>query len=151
MPRTERIRRAVLGQIESAELERFRKEGWKLVALEWERDSPEDQPHPQPEPAVENTPFGLRVKDASTLESDPRENEVLLTMMELLIQDGPYSFIADELNRRGYRTREGTNWSPVSVFQMLPRLIEAGPTIFSTEDWHHRRQLAMTRARRLPV
>ncbi len=61
-------------------------------------------------------------------------------MMELTIQDGPYSSIADELNRRGFRTRDGVRWTPVSVFQMLPRLIEVGPTIFNTEDWQRRRE-----------
>jgi hypothetical protein len=61
-------------------------------------------------------------------------------MMELTIQDGPYSGIADELNRRGFRTRQGTPWTPVSVFQMLPRLIEAGPKIFHSEEWRARRR-----------
>ncbi len=60
-------------------------------------------------------------------------------MMELTVQDGPYSVIADELNRRGHRTREGFRWTPISVFQMLPRLIEVGPKIFATREWQQRR------------
>ena len=48
--------------------------------------------------------------------------------------------VAEELNRRGFRTRTGGKWSPVSVFQMLPRLIEIGPRLFSTEEWHQRRE-----------
>jgi len=69
-------------------------------------------------------------------------------MMELTIQDGPYSAIAEELNRRGYRTRQGTPWTPVSVFQMLPRLIEVGPRIFAREEWQQRRaRLAKVGAR----
>jgi hypothetical protein len=71
-------------------------------------------------------------------------------MMELIIQDGPYSFIAEELNRRGYRTREESQWSPISVFEMLPRLIDAGPRILSSENWHRRKQESQ-RGTDLPV
>jgi hypothetical protein len=39
-----------------------------------------------------------------------------------------------------YATREGLKWNPVSVFKMLPRLIEAGPKIFSSEEWQQRRR-----------
>jgi hypothetical protein len=60
--------------------------------------------------------------------------------MELTIQDGPYSGIAAELNRRGYRTRNGQAWTPISVFQMLPRLIEAGPGILNSDEWRQRRK-----------
>ena len=79
-------------------------------------------------------------EDCSTLVEDQTEKETLLAMMELLIQDGPYSFIADELNRRGFRTRQGAKWSPVSVFEMLPRLIDAGPRILSSENWQQRKR-----------
>jgi hypothetical protein len=41
--------------------------------------------------------------------------------MELVVQEGSYARIADEINRRGFRTRQGAEWSPVSVFEMLPR------------------------------
>jgi hypothetical protein len=61
-------------------------------------------------------------------------------MMELTVQDGPYSAIAEELNQRGYRTRQGMRWTPISVFQMLPRLIEVGPKIFASDEWQERRK-----------
>jgi hypothetical protein len=83
----------------------------------------------------------LRVSgDCVHLEDDPKEREILFEIMELTIQDGPYSGIAEELNRRGFRTREGGRWTPISVFQMLPRLIEAGPGILMSEEWRQRRQ-----------
>ena len=86
-------------------------------------------------------PFGLRVSgDCAHLEDNPQEREILFQIMELTIQDGPYSGIAEELNRRGFRTRDGSRWTPVSVFQMLPRLIEAGPGILMSEEWRQRRQ-----------
>jgi len=39
----------------------------------------------------------------------------------------------------GYRTRAGKPWSRVAVFNMMPRLIEVGPRIFSSEEWEQRR------------
>jgi hypothetical protein len=134
----ERIRESVSGPVNQAELQTRQAEGWKLVAVEWERERSELETTPQPEAEV---PFGLKVSgDCAHLEENSNEREVLVAMMELTIQDGPYSSIADELNRRGFRTREGVRWTPVSVFQMLPRLIEVGPKIFNTEDWQRRRE-----------
>jgi hypothetical protein len=141
MPRTERIRQSASGQLTWNEIQRLQNEGWKLIALEWERNVPEGKRTASQEHDCENPPFGLRVaEDCSTLVEDHGENEALVAIMELIIQDGPYSSVADELNRRGYRTREGLKWSPVSVFEMLPRLIEAGPRILSSESWHRRKQ-----------
>jgi hypothetical protein len=147
MDRTERIRQSTSDKLSWDAIQKFQNEGWKLVALEWERTLSDDQ-----QPSVENAspqpaPFGLRVvPNSATLVEDRNENEILLTMMELIIQDGPYSGIADELNRRGYRTREGSPWSPVSVFEMLPRLIDAGPRILSSDTWQHRRQESQPRS-----
>lgn len=135
---TERIRESVSGSLSQAELQTRQAEGWRLVAVEWERERSDASAVLQPEADV---PFGLKVSgDCAHLEEDANEREVLVAMMELTIQDGPYSSIADELNRRGFRTREGVRWTPVSVFQMLPRLIEVGPKIFHTEEWQKRRE-----------
>lgn len=132
----ERIRQSVSRPLHQAELDTRQAEGWKLVAVEWERERT-DVEAAEPEAEV---PFGLKVAgDCAHLEEDANEREVLVAMMELTIQDGPYSSIADELNRRGFRTREGVRWTPVSVFQMLPRLIEVGPKIFHSEAWQRRR------------
>jgi len=134
---TERIRQVLSGPLNLDQIDKYQKEGWRPVVVEWERELPSASIALN----TQATPFGLRVaNDCATLEEDPAETEVLFTMMELIIQDGPYSFIAEELNRRGYMTRQGGRWSAVSVFEMLPRLIEAGPRIFSSADWHTRRQ-----------
>jgi hypothetical protein len=141
MQRTERIRQPVSGRVTSDEIQKFQREGWRLLALEWERDVPEGDEAASVEPDRENPPFGLRVSpDCATLVEERSENEALLAMMELIIQDGPYSSVAEELNRRGYRTREGLKWSPVSVFEMLPRLIDAGPRLLASDNWHRRKQ-----------
>ncbi len=131
----ERIRQEVSPSFGAEDIARQAEQGWRLAAVEWERELPETEAAQD-----EEVPFGLQVaKDASRLETNPAEQEILFLMMELTIQDGPYSAIAGELNRRGYRTRRGEKWTPVSVFQMLPRLIEVGPRIFATQEWQERR------------
>jgi hypothetical protein len=118
------------------EIARRAEQGWKLVAVEWERELPESEQTAR----ADEIPFGLQIsKDATRLEENPHEQEALQLMMELTVHDGPYSAIADELNHRGYRTREGFKWTPISVFQMLPRLIEVGPKIFATREWQQRK------------
>jgi Recombinase len=132
------MRQVISGQFGPDELQRKLEQGWKPVAIEWER---QPAPDSAPTTTAPEVPFGLRVSgDCAHLEEDPKEREVLFQIMELTIQDGPYSGIAEELNRRGYRTRDGSRWTPVSVFQMLPRLIEAGPGILNSEEWRLRRQ-----------
>jgi len=134
----ERIRETVWGSLDQDEMQSRIAQGWRLVAVEWER-AQADVETTASEPLAE-VPFGLRVSsDCAHLEEDPGERATLIAMMELTIEDGPYSSIADELNRRGFRTREGHRWTPVSVFQMLPRLIETGPKIFNSEEWKKRR------------
>jgi len=147
---TERIRQTLSGPIRLEDVEKFQSQGWKPKAIEWERELPATPI--VPESRVEDPPFGLRIADdCSTLEENPAEREILLAMMELIIQDGPYSFIAQQLNSKGYVTRQGTKWSPVAVFEMLPRLIEAGPKIFSTEEWQRRRQQSQQQRLRIQI
>jgi hypothetical protein len=145
---TERIRQTVSGPLSLEEIEEFQRQGWTATAIEWQREVG----GVEAKPGVEDPPYGLRVgDDCLSLEDDPDETRILVTMMELMIQDGPYSSIAQELNRRGYATREGSKWNPVSVFKMLPRLIEAGPKIFSSEEWRRRRQQVRERKQGLTV
>ena len=145
---TERIRQTVSGPLTLEDIEKFQKQGWTATAIEWQREVPASEGAP----GVEGPPYGLRVgDDCLSLQEDPDEAKILVTMMELMIQDGPYSSIAQELNRRGYATREGSKWNPVSVFKMLPQLIEAGPKIFSSEEWRRRRQQVRERKQGLPI
>ena len=147
---TERIRQTLSGSIRMEDVEKFQTRGWRPKAIEWEREVPMTGRPPQPD--LEDPPFGLRVADdCSTLEENPSEKEILLTMMELIIQDGPYSLIAQRLNEKGYDTRQGSKWNPVAVFEMLPRLIEAGPKILSTEEWQRRRQQSQQQRMRRPI
>jgi hypothetical protein len=126
----------VSGPVESTDLQQRAEGGWKLVAIEWEREveTADDQ-------LLTEVPFGLRITpETQGLEQNPAEREILLQLMELIVQEGSYAHIADEINRRGFRTRQGEKWTPVSVFEMLPRLIEVGPKLFQSEEWQKRRQ-----------
>ena len=136
MKRTERARQVVSGPMESIDVQRRTDEGWKLVAMEWEREveTADDE-------LLAEVPFGLRIApETQRLEQDPVEREILLQLMELIVQEGSYAHIADEINRRGFRTRQGARWTPVSVFEMLPRLIAVGPQLFQSAEWQKRRQ-----------
>ncbi len=130
------------------------REGWRLVAVEWERpisQSSKPAPAETARPAVRErqpieVPFGLKVSpDCRYLEEDDMEMEVLTSGMELIVSECPFTRIADELNRKGFRTRNGEAWTPISIFNLLPRLIEVGPRIFPTEDWAERRKRIFAR------
>jgi hypothetical protein len=136
MNNTERMRQLVSGPPSEADLKEQSEKGWRLVAIEWERDVETSESRLPTE-----VPFGLRIApQTERLEEDPSEREILVQLMELLVQEGSYARIADEINRRGYRTRQGTPWSPISVFEMLPRLVEVGPQLFRSAEWEKRRQ-----------
>jgi hypothetical protein len=139
MARVERIREAVAGSMDAENLRQKTEAGWKLVALEWQREIPGEEA--EPEMMIQEIPYGLRVSgDCLHLEEEPDEKNALVTMMELIVREDPFTQIAGELNRRGFRTRKGAEWTPVLVFNMLPRLIEVGPRIFSSEEWEDRKK-----------
>ncbi len=142
MSDVERLRQPVNAFPSDEDILKRVKEGWRLVAVEWERPTAASaRPAETAPPRQVEVPFGLKVSaDCRYLEEDPFEMEVLTSSMELMISECPFTRIADELNRKGFRTRAGEEWSPVTVFNMLPRLIEVGPRIFPSEDWAERRK-----------
>ena len=139
MPRTERIRETARSPLELGYFTERAAAGWRLVALEWERDVPGEVQEPVRKLAP--VPYGLRVSDdCQHLEENPLEMQVLKMMMEFIVQDFTLSRIATELNRRDLRTRDGAPWTQVSVFQMLTRVIEVAPQVHPSEDWAERRK-----------
>ena len=137
MSKLQRVREVPSAPLTQDYVSQKAKEGWKLTAIEWEREV--DEPAAQPGPLTEDAPYGLRVSaDCSHLEENTAEKQALVLMMDLIVQDAPLSLVAEELNRKGFRTRAGANWTPGSVFDMLPRLIQVGPRIFSSTDWSAR-------------
>jgi len=135
----ERIRDVVSEPFSSDVIRQRTSTGWQMVSIEWRRELPDSETPPDGV-FSEDIPFGLRIsEDCKRLEVDPHENKVLLLMMDLLAQDFSYSAIVSDLNEKGFRTREGKPWNRVAVFKMMPRLIEVGPRIFSSEEWEQRR------------
>jgi hypothetical protein len=113
--------------------------GWRLAGVVWERDM--ESGSDEKRPVTEVVPFGLRVADdCEHLVEDTQEKEIIMTALELIVQDFRLSQVAVELNRRKFRTRTGAAWNAASVFELLPRLIDVGPKIFSSQEWAERRQ-----------
>src|ERR1700727_2686143 len=140
MAHFERIRAVLAGPFSPEIMRQRTAAGWQLVSLEWRRELPGDEA-PSEGAFNEEIPYGLRISDdCQRLEFDSRERMVLTQMMDLVVQDFPFSSIASDLNEKGFRTREGKLWNQVSVFQMIPRLIEIGPGLFSTAEWAVRRE-----------
>jgi Recombinase len=136
MKKTERLRQPVGGSLTEADLKQRAEGGWKLVAIEWEREVEVSE-----DKLPGEVPFGLQIApEAQQLAENADEREILFQMMELMIEEGSYARIAEEINRRGFRTREGARWTPVSVFEMLPRLVEVGPHLFRSPEWQERRR-----------
>ena len=138
MAKTERLREILSAPLSAADVTQKLNEGWKMASVEWEREVPEAA---APEPLEEEVPFGLQVSDdCRHLQENIAEKQVLILIMEMIVQDRKLSQIADELNQRRYRTRQGKSWNPATVFNLLPRLIEVGPRIFTSDEWVARRQ-----------
>jgi hypothetical protein len=138
MAHYEHLHERITEPLDAERVEQRKADGWNLVGVIWERQSGAAR---APEPEIE-VPFGLRVADdCSHLTEDPAEKEALLLMLEMIVQDRRVSDVALELNRRGYKTRDGRPWSPPAVFDMMPRLIEEGAREFSSEEWALRRKV----------
>src|ERR1700733_10883145 len=140
MAHFERIRDVISGPFSPEVIQQRAAAGWQMVSIEWRRGRPEGET-PAQGAFGEDIPYGLKISDDCTrLEVEPTENRAMMLMMELLGQDFSYSSIVSDLNEKGFRMRDGKPWNRVAVFNMMPRLIEAGPRMFSSEDWKKLRQ-----------
>ena len=84
-----------------------------MVAVEWEREV-EAEPAARSEglAAGEEIPYGTRIaSDCLHLEDNPTEMQVLNYLAEMIVQDHSYKRMADLLNERAMRTREGKPWT----------------------------------------
>jgi len=134
----ERVRDVISGPFSPEIMRQRTAAGWQLVSIEWRRELP-DQEAPREGVFADEIPYGLRISaDCTRLEVHPRENQALILMMELLGQDFSYASIVSDLNEKGFRMRNGGPWNRVAVFNMMPRLIEVGPRLFSSEEWKRR-------------
>ena len=140
MPKKEHIRETITGLPTLEHLLERVEGGWKLVALEWERAAA-DAPLAATQSVVEEIPYGLKVADdCAGLVEHPFEKQIIITALDMIVEDSPLSQIADELNRRGYKTRDDKAWTPSALFVLLPRMIQVGPRVFTSDEWTSRRQ-----------
>jgi hypothetical protein len=139
MPRKERIREAVTSLANPNYLTDRAAAGWRMAAIEWEREIPDEAP----EPPVwsEDIPYGMQVSaDGARLIENPSETETVILALDMIVADCPFSQVSNEMNRRGNRMRDGNPWTPTALFTLLPRMIQMGPRVFSSEQWMTRRQ-----------
>jgi len=112
--------------------------GWRLVALEWER--PGEEASGERSRWEEAIPYGLQIsEDGLRLVENPSETQVIVAALDMIADDHPLSRVAAELNRREYTTREGNAWTMTALFDLLPRMIQVSPRVFSSEQWVTRR------------
>ncbi len=143
MRKIDRMREKVSILPTSVYLSKMHDAGWSLVALEWEREvessaQPEEREAP---PASEEIPFGLRIaSDCRHLEDDTLEMQTLRFLAEMIVQDISFTSMADALNVREYRTRDGRPWTAAGVFKLTPRLIEVAPRLRSGAEWESRKK-----------
>ena len=140
MANFERIRDVISGPFSPEVIQQRTAAGWQMVSIEWRRELP-DREAPTEGAFRENIPYGLRISDdCQRLEVDPRENQVLMLMMDLLGQDFSYSSIVSDMNEKVFRMLNGGPWNRIAVFNMMPRLIEVGPRMFLSDEWKNRQE-----------
>lgn len=142
----QRLRDVISGPLTFDYFQERLRAGWVPVAMEWMMPvSPDAEAAGAAVPEVQ-TPYGFRVAGrGNALEPDPEEIDVLYVILEQIVRDKRFTQIADELNRRQFRQRAGGPWTSSAVFELLPRLIEAGPLLVKSEEWAERRQEIVAR------
>ena len=121
------------------------KDGWRLTAVEWERD---EKGAGGSAAWVEEVPFGMKAgEDTLHLVENPAEKEALILMLEMIVADKPLSEVAQGINSRGFRTRSGAKWTQLEIFNLLPRLVEVASRVYPTQDWSERREKLFRLAR----
>jgi hypothetical protein len=143
MKKTEWMRDAVSAWPTPEYIKSHEDAGWRLAAVEWQREV-EAEVVAEPAPArasIEEIPFGTRIAaDCLHLQENPVEMQVLNHLAEMVVQDMSYTRMAESLNQRAFRTRDGRPWTALAVFKLTPRLIEVAPRILSGGEWEARKR-----------
>ena len=143
MKKIDRMRENVTILPTASYISKMHDAGWKLVALEWEREVEVSGEPPVVEEVAhgEEIPFGLRIaSDCRHLEEDPLEMQTLRFLTEMIVQDVSFASMAEALNVRGYRSRDGRTWNAAMVFKLTPRLIEVAPRVLASGQWSERKK-----------
>jgi hypothetical protein len=120
--------------------QRFR-QGWKVATIEWVRESSEPGPSGERAQILGQRlalPYGLQLGQDGFLEENPLEAAALLLILDQIVQEYRIQDIAGALNAQGYSTREGRRWTAADIFNLMPRVIEAGPALLKSEAWQQR-------------
>src|ERR1039458_7527508 len=100
MAKTVRLREPLSGSPTLDYLNQRVAAGWKLVALEWEREA-EGQAADAP-PATEEIPYGVQVSgDGLRLVENPVEREIIILALDRIVEDRPLSHVALANHRSG--------------------------------------------------
>ena len=145
MKKMEWIREALSAWPSADYLNQREAAGWRMVAVEWEREVQVEAAAASTELVPgEEIPYGTRIAgDCLHLEENPTEMQVLNHLAEMIVQDQSYKHMAELLNERALRMRDGKPWTALAVFKLTPRLIEVAPRILSGAEWENRnRQLS---------
>jgi hypothetical protein len=138
VPKKERIRESLSGLPTLEYLMQRIELGWRPTAIEWERDI---LPAGAEQPYAEEIPYGLQVSpDCQGLVENPAEKEIVTIALDMIVEDCPLSRVANELNARGFKNRDGKPWNPSDLFTLLPRMIQVGPRLFTSQQWVKRRE-----------
>jgi len=143
MKKIEWIREGLSAWPSSEYLQQRERAGWRIVGVEWELEVQIEPQGSQTGGAVadEEIPYGTRIAgDCTHLEENPNEMQVLNHLAEMVVQDLSYNRMAESLNERALRTREGKSWTALAVFKLTPRLIEVAPRILSGAEWENRKR-----------
>lgn len=137
MKKTETMRDAVSSWPTPEYVKNHEDAGWRIAAVEWHREV-------ETAPALasgEEIPFGTSIApDCQHLQENPVEMQILNHLAEMVVQDLSYTLMADSLNQRAFRTRDGKPWTALAVFKLTPRLIEVAPRILSGSEWESRKK-----------
>src|SRR3569833_579679 len=143
----ERTRDLINGNVTLDYFVKMAAEGWTLSAVEWVREGAhtdiveassrtEQSMGVRLRVASEEIPYALQIaEDGQHLEPNPLERTVLLLILDKIVHEKRVTQIAAELNADGHKTRKGMPWTPSDVFNLLPRVIEAGPDLLKSPEW----------------
>lgn len=139
---TESIRDVITGELSLEYFSRRFAEGWKVASIHWIRESVEVGVLPASENILTNQPaipFGFQITASGNIEENPAEAAILLLILDQIVREKRIQEIAAQLNSQGYSTRLGMPWTATDVFNLMPRLIEAGPSLLKSAAWQQLR------------
>lgn len=96
--------------------------GWRL--RRWNGSATFPRGSTNRAPGRKSCPTGCQISvDGARLVENPSEIKIVILSLDRVVEDCPLSQVSAELNRHGYRMRNGQPWTPIALFTLLPRMI----------------------------